>query len=215
MLRIALAFVIVAGTLGFMHTGANACILEPCDSSWELHASILPAPLFVCPQGDTPSFLDQGWWISITVLDCSGSPVPGIPASDFWLIDVGQDDIALCGGVAAVNADSMTNSAGQTTMSLTNFVGGGCVDGLAVVVQGFVLTTQPDCAVWKIEPIHLRSPDIDASLTVDIVDLSLFAAHFPPNAYAVCCDMNDDGIVNLVDLGTFAPHFGPPGHRCN
>ena len=52
-------------------------------------------------------------------------------------------------------------------------------------------------------------------LTVDLVDLSLFASHFPSNLYAACCDMDDDGLVNLVDLGMFAQHFGPPGHSCN
>lgn len=196
---------------------ANAGIIDPCVSYWELHATVTPCPLFVCPQGDTDSFIDQGWWIWICVLDINEVPIPNVPAADFWLVDCDPlGDAVLCGGAASSNADSNSNAAGMTTMSNTGLQGGGCADGMAVVIQGFVvLDSLTNCTTEFCCPISLRSPDINGSLGVDLVDLSIFASSFPPNAYDACCDMNVDGTVGLQDLSQFAFHFGPPGHVCN
>jgi hypothetical protein len=87
---------------------------------------------------------------------------------------------------------------------------------MAVVIQGFVvLDSLTNCSTDFCCPISLRSPDINGSLGVDLVDLSIFAASFPPNAFDACCDMNVDGTIGLQDLSQFAFHFGPPGHVCN
>lgn len=187
-----------------------------CDcqfSSWQVNAPAVPVPLFVCPQGDTDSFIDQGWWISLACFDDLGSPDVGIPASDFWLISENDGDIVLCMGTASANADSATNAAGMTTLSNTPLVAGGCADGMALVALGKVLL-EPDCVTVKIEPIYVRSPDLDGSLLVDLVDLSIFASHFPPQLYEACCDFDINGVINLQDLAMFALHFGPPGHQC-
>ena len=196
---------------------ANAGIIDPCVSYWELHATVTPCPLFVCPQGDTDSFIDQGWWIWICVLDINEVPIPNVPAADFWLVDCDPlNDATLCGCAASSNADSNSNAAGMTTMSLTGLQGGGCADGMALVIQGFVVQDSlTNCATVFCCPINLRSPDIDGSLGVDLVDLSIFASSFPPNPPDPCCDMNVDGSVGLQDLSLFAFHFGPPGHVCN
>jgi len=190
-----------------------ACGIEPTLSSWTLNATVLPAPLFACPLGDTPSFIDQGWWIGITAIDCSGYPVPSIPASDIWIVDELPEDLVFCNGAWSSNADSATNAAGMTTMSNTTLAAGGCADGMAVVVQGYVIA-DPDYS-WKIGPIFVRSPDIDASSSVDLTDLSIFAAHFNPGPYDACCDFNLDGVIGIQDTAMFAAHFGPPGHSCN
>ena len=71
------------------------------------------------------------------------------------------------------------------------------------------------CTTDLCKDIAWRSPDIDGSLEVNLVDLSLFAAGFPPQAYNTCADFDINGIVNLQDLSRFAFHFGPPGHICN
>lgn len=191
----------------------------PCDShSWlQTVASIPPVTLFVCPEGDTDSFIEQGWWIGLEIVQDGGSPgIPGIEATSFWLEDCDPArDVALCGGELSSNADSVTNDSGMTTMSLTTLSGGGCADGMAVKVLGyFLLDTKTGCTVAECLPIYLRSPDIDGNLEVDVVDLSLLAMGFPPNPLETCCDMNLDGQVGLVDLTLFAAHFGPPGHRC-
>jgi hypothetical protein len=196
---------------------ANAGIINPCVSYWQLHAVVTPCPLFVCPQGDTDSFLDQGWWIWICVLDINGVAIPNVPASDFWLIDCDPlNDAALCGGSASSGADSNSNSAGMTTMSLGTLTGGGCADGMSLVIQGFVvLDSLTNCTTDQCNPIALRSPDINGDLVINLVDLSAFAAGYPPQPYAVCADMNADGVVGLQDLSKFAFHYGPPGHLCN
>jgi len=196
---------------------ANAGIIDPCVSYWELHSVVSPCPLFVCPLGDTDSFLDQGWWIWICVLDQNGAPIPNVPLADFWLIDCDiANDAVLCGGAASSNADSNSNAAGMTTMSLGTLTGGGCADGMALVIQGFVvLDSLTNCTTDFCCPIYLRSPDINGDLIVNLQDLSLFAGNYPPQAYGPCSDMNVDGAVGLQDLSLFAFHFGPPGHACN
>jgi hypothetical protein len=190
--------------------------LDPCGLALaELNAAVTPCPLFVCPHGDTPSFIDQGWSISIWVYGISGNPIPNVPASDFWLVDCDPgNDASLCGGSASSNADSNTGTNGKTTMSLGTLVGGGCADGIAVVAQGLVILDTTLCVTEFCFPIWLRSPDIDGSLEVDLVDLSIFAASFPPRPFDPCCDMNVDGRIGLQDLSLFAFHFGPPGHIC-
>jgi hypothetical protein len=210
---VAVSLLLVSGITGT----ANAGIIDPCVSYWELHAVVSPCPLFVCPQGDTDSFLDQGWWIWICVIDITGQPIPAIPATDFWLVDCDPNaDAALCGGSASSGADSMTNAQGMTTMSLGGLTGGGCADGMALVAQNFViLDSLSNCTTPFCCPIWLRSPDIDGSLEVNLVDLSIFASSFPPQPYDTCCDFDINATVNLQDLSRFAFHFGPPGHICN
>jgi hypothetical protein len=211
---VAVSMLLVSGITGT----ANAGIIDPCVSYWELHVSgPPPCPLFVCPQGDTDSFLDQGWWIWICVIDITGQPIPAIPPTDFWLVDCDPlGDAALCGGSASSGADSMTNAAGMTTMSLGTLTGGGCADGMALVAQNFVvLDSTTNCNTPFCCPIWLRSPDIDGDLIITLIDLSIFASSFPPQPYDKCCDFDINAVVNLQDLSRFAFHFGPPGHSCS
>jgi hypothetical protein len=87
---------------------------------------------------------------------------------------------------------------------------------MALVIQGYVVADSlTNCTTDFCCPINLRSPDINGDLLVDLIDLSIFAAEFPPNPYGPCSDLNDDGAVDLIDLSNFAFHFGPPGHACN
>lgn len=208
---------IIIAMAGIANAQQSSGIIDPCTSTFILHANTTPCPLFVCPQGDTPALIDQGWWLEIYLLDVNGIAAPPTIGADFWLVDCDPlNDAALCGGAASSNADSTTNATtGRTTMSLTRLLGGGCVDGIAVVAGGFVVQDSlTNCSSDKCAPIWLRSPDIDGSTVVDLVDLSIFAASFPPNPLDSCCDMNIDGAIGLQDLSLFAFHFGPPGHTC-
>jgi len=189
-----------------------------CDSHLSLETVLGASPqvaLFVCPEGDTESFIEQGWWIRIEIVNGFG-PVPGIDATSFWLVEVCDParDASLCGGRTSSNADSATNANGMTTMSLTTLSGGGCADGMAVAVDGIVLLDTLSCSVYQCLPIHVRSPDIDGNLIVNLVDLSIFSASYPPQPYSSCCDFDIDGVISLEDLSKFAAHFGPPGHQC-
>ena len=208
---------------------ASAGIIDPCKSYCELlntGPSGGTCCYFACPQGDTDTFIDsgpapgpatgQGWYIRVCVFEEDDTPIPNVPVADLWVIDCDPlADLALCAGQASSNSDSLTNEFGYTTMSNTTLAAGGCVDGLAVVVQGFVLLDTMTCTVVICHTVVVRSPDINGDLCVDIVDLALFAQSFPPQAFDACCDFECNGIVDLVDLARFAFHFGPPGHECS
>ena len=194
---------------------ASAGIIDPCNSP-VVYTGPVVACYFSCPQGDTDTFAEQGFTFSFTINDLLGAPVPDIPGSDFWLVDCDPTGtLVLCGGSASSAADSATNGNGQTTMSNGTLNAGGCTDNLSVVVQGFVLEDpgtgcQPYCYdIW------VRSVDLDGSLEVNLVDLAMFSACFPPQPYDKCCDFDCNATVNLQDLARFAFHFGPPGHKCN
>jgi len=209
--------VLFAASLLLVAGVASAGIIDPCNSP-VVYSGPSPACYFACPQGDTDTFAEQGFTFAFTVNDISGNPIPDIPGSDFWLIDCDPVlDLTLCAGSASSAADSATNSAGQTTMSNGTLNAGGCADGLSPVVQGFILEdagSTPPCEQYCY-PIRVRSPDLDGSLVVNLVDLAIFSACFPPQPYDKCCDFDCNATVNLQDLARFAFHFGPPGHKCN
>ena len=94
---------------------------------------------------------------------------------------------------------------------------GGCVDGVSVVAQNNVLLDTATCTTPICHDVNVRSPDIDGSLCVNLVDLSTFSASYVPagGTFDKCCDFNCDGSVLLDDLSLFAFHFGPPGHSCS
>ena len=91
-------------------------------------------------------------------------------------------------------------------MSASSIMAGGCGDGIVPVVQGWILKDEPPDCNYYCFPVHVRSPDFDATLTVDLIDLALFAQHFP-TPYDDCYDLNMDGILNLVDVAIFASHY--------
>jgi len=96
-------------------------------------------------------------------------------------------------------------------MSLGTLAAGGCADGLLLVVQGDALRDS-SCSDYLSIPVNVRSTDISGDLMVSLVDIALFAAGFPPQPYATCSDLNQDGGVDLQDLTIFAAHF--IGHSC-
>ncbi len=167
---------------------------------------------FSCPNGDGDNLSATGATISLTAVFV-GNPIEGIPRCDIWVFDCDPlRDMVLCGGHRSVNADSVTDADGKTTIS-GKVASGGCADGIIVVVQGWVVP-DPVCATDMCLPISVRTPDLNGSNVVDLADLALFATMFPPNPYGMCADLNCDGAVGLGDLARFAFHFGPPGHEC-
>ena len=165
-----------------------------------------------CPQGDGDGLADIGAVITVTVTDITGAPIAGIPASDYWLIGC-EDDIVLCAGSAAINADSASNSAGVTTIS-GRLAAGGCDHSLVVVVQGIVATDPDDQSTALCLPYETKRPDITGDggvvdQVVDIIDLAALAMGYtsPPKVYNTCFDFNCDGSVGLIDFAIFAQHY--------
>ena len=170
----------------------------------------------VCPQGDGSSLSDIGAVITVTVTDYDGYPIIRVPASDVWLVGC-SDGIVLCGGSNAINADSMTNDNGVTTIS-GRLAAGGCDSELLVVVMGIVATVPGDPNTPLCLPYYTKSPDITGDggvvdQVVDLIDLAAFAAGFvsPPKPYEACLDLNCDGLVDLIDFSIFAQHYL---HQC-
>jgi len=191
---------------------ANSGIVHPCSST----ATSGPGPYCVaaCPQGDGDILGDKGGLITVVVKDQTGAPIPGIPASDYWLIGC-NDALALCGGSGSINADSASNSSGVTTIGagFTSTSGaisaGGCDNGVQVVVQGTVLKDPADCTSPLCLPINVVSVDYNSDLINDVIDFAIFGPAFPspPEAYDACLDYNCDGVIDLVDFSIFGAHW--------
>lgn len=155
--------------------------------------------LLACPNGDGPTLEDIGSIISITVRSkCpewpEPRPIPGIPATDFWLW---SDGMVLCGGSASSNADGPTDANGQTTMS-GPVASGGSALAIHVIAMGILLGELPT--------LSIVSPDIDGNLQVDVTDLSMFALSYT-GVYDPRADMDGNGLLDLLDLSLFAAHW--------
>jgi hypothetical protein len=183
---------------------ANSGIVDPCSST----ASANGCCLYVCPQGDGPTFAACGSIINIHAADQTGTPIAGIPGADVW-VEGCLGTMVLCGGSGSSNADSATGSNGNTTMS-GGIGAGGCDIGLLVSIQGVIVKDQAtNCNTNKCLAFQISSPDINGDLIVDIIDLSLFAAGYtsPPKPYVLCYDFNCDGLVDIIDFSIFAQHY--------
>jgi hypothetical protein len=163
---------------------------------------------FICPQGDGQTLASGNNRIRIIAKDVIGQPIPGILASDFWLVGC-EEQLCLCGGAGAIDADSATNDQGITTISGTMASGGCDLIGVFVVVQGIIAGCPPCLSMTVV------SPDLDCDEDVDLVDFALFAPTFnstsPGPPYDPCCDFDCDGDVDLVDFSQFAQHWQ---HTC-
>lgn len=209
----AIGWIFFIGLCGGLQPGSAAaqcgCIFDPdfCGSTVASNGGTL----FSCPAGDATRLDEINATISLTLI-VDGEPFEGMPATDMWLIDADPNiDLVLCGGWQAIDADGPTDSNGQTTFS-GSWAVGGCADGAYIVIAGYVLT---DCTEIPIEiPINARSADLNGDLSVDLADLSIFSAAYPPNGYDTCADFNGDGQVNIADLSAFAFHYSPD-HQCS
>jgi len=170
-----------------------------------------PYCVVTCPQNDGDRFDASGAVITIVLKDFTGTPIPGVPAADFWVIGC-SDALALCGGSGSIDADSASNASGITTISgVVN--AGGCDTGVMVVVQGTILRDPNDCNTHACLPISVISVDYNSDLICDIIDFSIFGPAFPspPEAYDSCLDYNCDGLIDLIDFSIFGAHFL---HQC-
>lgn len=96
--------------------------------------------------------------------------------------------------------------------------GGGGVGGLTfntvIVPTSFCVLNCPAGDGGVIGPgSGNKSPDINFSGVVDLVDFSQFAVVFPspPQPYDPCLDYNCDGLIDLIDFSLFAAHWTHSG----
>lgn len=198
-------------------TSGTAGIVDGCESE----ASYLGGDCWmVCPLDDGDLLSDIGATISIVAKDGTGTALGAIPASDFWLLGC-TDGLVLCGGGGSINADSASNSNGETTMS-GDMAGSGCdLSGVVVVIQGVIVQEPPGCDPLCL-PITTMSPDItgDGGVIDGFVELADFSAYGlvhnhesdPEKDYDACFDYNCDGVVDLIDFSIFGQHWE---HNCS
>ena len=131
--------------------------------------------------------------------------VPAFPAEDIWLE---IPDLNLCFGLS--HPDGPTDYRRGITFSGSPGMGGwndpaSSPPYARVLVVGNILF---DDMGHLISPtIVANSPDINADLTVNLIDLSLFSADFF-GSYSFRSDFYWDGEINLIDLATMAVLMG-------
>ena len=174
------AVVIVSVAILFAGTAAAQCG-HPANCTF-------PNNIVVCPSGDIP--------VVGQVLDINGNPCAGSivhmqfnPPAAGTLYSAPSMPFPLL--ISTTNANGM--------VSFNPWVGGCSIAGsvsyfdAAGVQLGITMT--------------ITSPDISGDGTVNLTDVSLFAAAFF-GPYSPCSDFNMDGVMNLVDLGYLAQHLG-------
>lgn len=192
----------------FVSMDAVAQVNECCTPT----ATASSGVVFACPQGDGDLFSSNGVTITVIARDCvTGVPVPGVPASDIWLIGC-SDLLTLCGGSNSCNATGPTDANGVTTIEGTIATGGCDLGGVRVIVQGIVVgggTCGDPCLAIKV-----KSCDINGDLQVNLVDTAAFGAGYtsPPKGYNECIDYKAPfGTVDLADFATYGAHNN---HHC-
>lgn len=219
------ALLVSAGSIVVQAT--SLCPVSHCLSTVQVNSASTPAVYIMCPAGDTGSFSEQGFTLSLQLLEQGGfSPAVGWPTGDVEVRPcVGATSPAICAGTVA-NPDHDTDANGVTVMADARLVGGGCADGFAIYVwcdaPPFLPYFKPlfadSCATGEVfcAEVYVRSPDMTGDGAVNLLDLSEFASAYEPSGgqYNPCADMNMDGEIDLFDLATLAFHFGPPGHAC-
>jgi hypothetical protein len=207
----------------------NSGIVDACKSTVTANAGVV----LVCPLGDGDALTNAvggvNAQVSLTVRDATNTGIPGIPATDMWLVGC-NDGLLLCGGSSGSNADAATSLSGATTFSQEP-TAGGCDTGLFAVVQGVVIQDIATC-LPKCLPIAARSPDYKSvagcgaidnrcpDSRVTNADFSWFITHYPtgsnPGApYLACADYAVAlGAISLADFTRFVQHFAGAGHKC-
>ena len=182
---------------------AHSGTIDPRNST----ATVSPGPhcWLIDPVATGIRLDNLGARITVTVRDHVSRGVPNILPSDIWLMGP-TDALCLCGGAASIDADSITNANGQTTISAA-FRAGGYDAGIAVVVMSVVLRN-PDFSTLVL-PITPVSPDIDCDLRVDLPDFALFKNGYtsPPKPFEARLDFDCDGVIDLPDFAIFIQHY--------
>jgi hypothetical protein len=199
-----------AALLGLTIAGvdtANSGNVDPCNSLTSSPAGVI----FACPQGDGDALNILGLTITVTVRDDVNAAIPGVPATDMWLISC-NDLLNLCNGSSAITASAATDVNGVSTFT-GDIAAGGCDNGgVRVVVQGIVIGAgicADPCVAVKV-----RSADFNASgVATDAIDFGFFTSGYPVDpAINDCRDFDNNNKVDVVDFAKYTGHYN---HSCN
>lgn len=198
-ISLALAAVCVLG----LAVGASAGIPDTNNS----YASAANCGRFTIAPSGGENLGDEGYTISVTVLDINGDAVTTLAATDLWL---DHPNLASCAGTYS-QADAGTDGAGQTQFSGTIYGGvtGDAGNGVNcdntdvyVYALGIVLNgNNPVC-------VSFDSVDLNGDLACTVADFGKFAADFNcTSGCDPCHDYNESGNTTVADFGIFAGYF--------
>ena len=221
MLVLALAWTLFFGGSDeiFAQTGQNslARIMDPITGT----PVTVPISMFLVPNGTGTPFTNcweyPGTPISVEVrvraMDSVG-PVGGVSVGRIRLEEAAPsptvvwcDDAFYPPPAHAPNLpDAITDATGLTRFTMA-YHGGGWA-----VAPTYVWIFELPGGTWAPiigSPLNLsyNSSDINGDLTVDLIDVGLFATDYF-GAYNYRSDFNFDGVLNLTDVAIFAPTFG-------
>jgi hypothetical protein len=220
---LSLAAALVCMQLAGIET-VNSGVVDPCKTT----ATAASGTSFACPQGDGDALSAAGLTITVTVRDNTNAPIPGVPASDFWLVGC-NDRLVLCGGSGSMGATGATDANGVTTIAGDPAVGG-CDTGVKVVVQGIVVQEPVNCTPLCLN-IAIHTPDMKSAagcagdnicpdLLIGTSDFSYFSTGYatsanPTPAYKPCLDMAAPfaAPIALADFSKFSAHY-LSAHKC-
>ena len=199
-------------------TSLNAGEVDGCQSDCYLSCDPCTMRVNICPAGDFEN-ISAGYYhvdgtdthyIKVIVRDGGGTGIAGIPISDYW-IDACVDTMALCLCANIVNADSFTNSNGETTLS-DEIYAGGCVwdGGIYIAAQGQILRGGGGCDIICLD-VQTPTPDLNRTCEVTVADLTFFGQSYhhdyPEPEFDTCCDYNDDNRCSVSDFSFFGEHY--------
>ena len=133
------------------------------------------------------------------------APLVGFPGEDMWLE---ADGLWNCIGGSSPEGNS--DAEGWIEFSLPPRMGGWMdisaqPPALQVMIMGDTLRDENGDLLAP--AIAVNSPDINADLEVNLIDLNAFATDFF-GAYSFRSDFFWDGVINLADVGRFAGSIG-------
>lgn len=170
---------------------------NPCDSIQ------VPNCLVMCPGSDVP--------YTITLKDCNGNPIGGLPASQMWLDFSGcpcacpcPEELPPAGAWPRVYPNGSSDASGNATWYVDAGMRCPCLQPCVVKVNiVFNGPAGPETCMYSIDQV--RSTDNNCNFVVEDSDFD-FAG--PPSA---CNDYNCDGIVSASDIIIWIRHRG---HHC-
>ena len=147
--------------------------------------------LTTCPAGDASAY----GYITVTALRSDGTPIAGIPSSNFFFTVTGTGS-----GNVQINAyDTETDVNGQIRFEAQG-TGTVLYGSLTITVQIYTVVVNDSDLLW------CNTYDYDDNGAVNPVDFGQFAGDFGGTAER--SDFDWDGDVDPVDFGSFAGHFG-------